>query len=278
MDRLGDELLTGTALAGDEHRRVRRRDLDDAPEHLADRLRAPGDVLELVPLLELAGEQLHLAREPPVMVRALDLDEELLLRERLLDVVEGAEPHRLDGALDGAVGRHHDDLGRHVRLLHRAEHADTIAAAHPEIGEHDVVSPASADIGPLTAVARFVDLVPGAAQHHRQRGAHVPLIIDDENLRHHCPPTRRRLTGSRAACHPRAPARACSFLGPARGDGRVARCSRWRVLPTGYLELLGEVSRLAELLDQADLHLQPVNVLLLRAQDLGEQRLGSVVA
>ncbi len=59
VDGLGDELLAGAALAGDEHRRVRRRDLDDAAEHLADRLRAADDVLELVALLELAREELR---------------------------------------------------------------------------------------------------------------------------------------------------------------------------------------------------------------------------
>ena len=44
--------------------------------------------------------------------RAPDDDEQLVDLERLLQVVERAELHRLDRALDGRVGRHHQDLRR----------------------------------------------------------------------------------------------------------------------------------------------------------------------
>jgi hypothetical protein len=37
--------------------------------------------------------------------------EHVLVEERLLDVVVGAQPHRLDGVLDGRVGGHHQHLG-----------------------------------------------------------------------------------------------------------------------------------------------------------------------
>ena len=36
----------------------------------------------------------------------------------------------------------------------------------------------------LLAVGGLVDLVAGAAQHHRERRAHVALVVDDEDLRH----------------------------------------------------------------------------------------------
>jgi len=71
-----------------------------------------------------------------------------------------------------------------VRLLHGAEDPDPVEATHPEIGEDDVVRAAAAHVGALASVARLVDLVPSSPQHHCQRGAHVALIIDDQNLRH----------------------------------------------------------------------------------------------
>ncbi len=169
---------------GDEHGGVGGGHLDDAAEHLADGLGAAGDVLELVAILELVGEQRDLAGELAVVVGALDLDQELLLAEGLLDVVEGAEPHGLHGALDGAVGGHHDDLGGGVRLLDRAQHADAVELPHPQVGEDHVVGALGAHVGALRAVAGLVHLVAGAAQHHRQGGAHVALIIDDQDLGH----------------------------------------------------------------------------------------------
>src|SRR5262249_42862357 len=126
MNGLRDELLACPALTRDEHGRIRRRDLDDAPEDLPNSLRAALDVLELVLLLELARQKLNLTGQPAVVDRALDLDQKLLFGERFLDVVERAETHRLDRALDGSVRRHHDDLRHRVRLLDGSQHADAI--------------------------------------------------------------------------------------------------------------------------------------------------------
>ena len=184
MDRLGHELLAGAALAGDEHDGVGRRDAHDAPEHLAHALRAADDVLELVPVLELAREKGDLAGEPPIVERLCDLHEKLLLGERLLDVVERAEAHRLDGALDGAVRGHHDDLGHRLGIFRRAKDVDAVFRPHAQIGEHDVVGAGRASLCPLLAVGRFVDFVTRTPQHHRERRAHVALVVDDEDLRH----------------------------------------------------------------------------------------------
>ena len=89
---------------------------------------------------------------------------------------------------------------------------------------------------PRSPSLRLVDLVARAAQHHRERGAHVALIVDDENLRHTVP---RLLRGNQAAVEePRGRALATTLLRPRRSAlGR---------LPVA--ELLGEVGRLAELL------------------------------
>ena len=63
VDGPGDELLAGAALARDENDGVGRRDLHDAPEHVADGLGPADDVLEMVLFLELLGEKLDLSVE-----------------------------------------------------------------------------------------------------------------------------------------------------------------------------------------------------------------------
>ena len=44
-------------------------------------------------------------------------------------------------------------------------------------------APGRSALGALLAVGGLVDLVAGAAQHHRERRAHVALVVDDEDLR-----------------------------------------------------------------------------------------------
>ena len=64
--------------------------------------------------------------------------------------------------------------------------------AHAQIGEHEVVGArARRARAPSSPSLRFVDLVAGAAQHHRERRAHVALVVDDEDLAHGVAAARR---------------------------------------------------------------------------------------
>ena len=56
MDGLGDQFLAGAALAGDQHRRARRRDLRDQVEHRQHLFALADDVRKVVALLESALE------------------------------------------------------------------------------------------------------------------------------------------------------------------------------------------------------------------------------
>jgi hypothetical protein len=188
------QLFAGAAFTRDQHDRVGRRDLHDARQHVADRLRATHDVGEVIALLELLREELHLPVQAPALERLRHLDDQFLLGERLLDVVEGAETHGFDRALDGAVRRHHDDLGHRLRFLDRTEHLDAVVLTHAQIGDDDVVGARAAHLSPLRAVSRLVDLVAAASQHHGERGAHVALVVDDENFSHVRQSFSRRIT------------------------------------------------------------------------------------
>jgi len=79
-----DQLLARAALAGDQHRRIRRRDAYDARQDIADRGRPSDDVVEAVALAKLGRDHAHLARQPALFDRLLGLEQQLLLAERLL--------------------------------------------------------------------------------------------------------------------------------------------------------------------------------------------------
>ena len=64
MDRAGDELLPGAGLAGDEYRRVGRRDLRHAREHRAQRWRGAHDLLEHRRPVDLLAEREVLVAHP----------------------------------------------------------------------------------------------------------------------------------------------------------------------------------------------------------------------
>src|SRR5262249_47722102 len=103
VDQPREHLLAGAGLAGEQHRRARRR---HAPRTVARRAQRRA----LAPPLarEVAGEALvaqlaHLGDQAPVLERLRDAQLDLLEVERLLDEVEGPLAHRLDRGLDRAV-------------------------------------------------------------------------------------------------------------------------------------------------------------------------------
>src|SRR2546422_5210129 len=62
----------------------------------------------------------------------------IVVRERLLDVVERPLVHRLDGALERGLGGHEDDGGLRVLIAHRSEDLGARDARHLDVREHDV--------------------------------------------------------------------------------------------------------------------------------------------
>ena len=72
---------------------------------------------------------------PLVIERAFRDDEQLVDLERFLQVIERAETHRFDRALDRRVRRHHDDLrplaGRGGQLAHEIQPG--ISAVRPRV-------------------------------------------------------------------------------------------------------------------------------------------------
>jgi hypothetical protein len=110
VNRPGNELLPRAALALHQDGRPTRRRLDDEVEHLAHPLASANDVRELVvALLDALAQVAVLVHQAAPLERVADHDEDLVVLERLGDVVEGAVLHRGDRALDRPVRGQDDD-------------------------------------------------------------------------------------------------------------------------------------------------------------------------
>ena len=119
MDGPRDELFAGAALAGDEHRRRRARDLRDEPVELFHRGVLADDLVEIMPPGQLGAEERDLALERPPFERPTREGQELVLLEGLGQVIEGAELHGRHGRSHRLHGRDEDHLDPFVRSEER---------------------------------------------------------------------------------------------------------------------------------------------------------------
>ena len=114
---------------------------------------------------------------------AADDDEELVHLERLLQVVEGAELHRLDGAFDGCVRRHHHDLrpfgaGRRRQLANEVEAGQL---RHQVVDDKNVEDALREEPLRLARVAGGEHVVAVAPECRRKRIENLRLVVHEEN-------------------------------------------------------------------------------------------------
>src|SRR3989454_9685845 len=106
MDVARDDLLPRARLSLDEHRALGGRRIINKIQHvlkgarLAQRLDQPG----ALPPTDLLLELLVLGLEEPLLRRTPANRDEIVVRERLLDVVERPLVHRLDRTLERGLG------------------------------------------------------------------------------------------------------------------------------------------------------------------------------
>jgi hypothetical protein len=134
VDGGGDQLLAGAALAGDEDRLRGSRHPADGLEHLEHRGAGAHQLLVgLRPRPVVRRQRPHLLDQRLLCQCAADRDEHLVEVERLGDVVEGAQLHRLDGRGAAAQGRDDDDrrLLQPVAVVAQEVHA--AAAGHLQV-------------------------------------------------------------------------------------------------------------------------------------------------
>ena len=139
MQHVRDELLPRARLAGDEHRRVARRDARDHLEHRLERRVLRLDLRGAADALELRLQQHVLARQPTLLPRATHEHVDLRHAIRLRHVVVRAELHRADRRLDGAVAGDDDDLRRIGFGAHLLQHLEPVELGHHDVEQRDVV-------------------------------------------------------------------------------------------------------------------------------------------
>jgi len=181
VNRLGDQFLPRPALAQEKNGGVARGHRPDLVHRLLHDLRAPQEPLEPLVPLDLGAQPLVLATQPVILEGAVHRHRHLRELEGLGEIVVGALPHRRDGRLQGAEGRHEDHARRVPALPSRLEHFETAHLVHDEIGDDDV------ELLRREGLERF----PAARRRHHHHAlafemtgehqAHVGVVVDHED-------------------------------------------------------------------------------------------------
>src|ERR1051325_7274744 len=140
VQRARNEFLARAAFSEDEHGAVGVRDAFDHLENGLDFRRGADELVEVVLRAKLLAEEDIFAQGLPVVERSLDGQAQLIQLEWLLQVVERALLHRLDGRLDRAkTGDHDRHRGRveRARLLHNL-HPVRAVLVEVQVGDDEV--------------------------------------------------------------------------------------------------------------------------------------------
>ncbi len=196
VDRARHQLLARSALTEHEDRRVGRCDLLDLAGDLLHRRRACDQAPEGAAVAELAPEPVDLAGALGPVERPLQENLEAGGVERLGEVVEGAFLHRLDGALDRALAREHDDGDVGVIDPQGGQEAETVHARHHEVAHHDRGRLLRHPLEGLGPVAGGGDLVSPEGEEVGHALPSEGIVLDDQyTLTHGNPALRAGLDG-----------------------------------------------------------------------------------
>ena len=183
MERPGDQLLAGSALAVDQDGRPGRGGLDDQIEDLPHARAAANDFSEPVLMrLQVLPQRAVLGDQPPLGERVAKDDQHLVVLERLGDVVEGAALHRRDRVLDRGVRRDHQDRQVVVYFLDFVERRDPVHPRHHDVHDHDVERHASDELEAGRGVCGQPHLVALAGQQRLEDLTHDLLVVYDQNV------------------------------------------------------------------------------------------------
>src|SRR6185436_662523 len=140
------------------------------------------DVVEPEALPELLAQRLVLHREAALLQSLVDGEQDLLVLERLRDVVERPFAHRLDGALDRRVGGDHDHHLVRPALADLLEHLHAAHAGEHQVEEDEVDVLALQDLDRLLAGPRRDGPVPLLADEHGEDVLQNLLVVDDQDV------------------------------------------------------------------------------------------------
>ncbi len=176
--------LAGAGFARDQDRTLGLRHELGTLDHVLHRAAAPDDAVVIELGIALADQVLALGAEPLVIERVADQRDQLLDLERLLQVVERPELHRLDGALHRGMGGHHQHLrpfGRRHRLRHLPNQLEACHARHQVIDDQKVEGLLDKLLLGVSRRRRFNDLVPFVTQRAPEPLENLLLVVGEQN-------------------------------------------------------------------------------------------------
>jgi hypothetical protein len=133
---------------------------------------APLQLLPKVPVLEL---------ELALTEAALDGDPQLVDREVLREVVEGAVLDRGDRGLDGGERGDQDDRKRRIHLARSPQHLHPVHARHLEVGQQQVGSLRVDQHERAVRVGRRQALIARSLQDTGAVLDHVRLVVENQH-------------------------------------------------------------------------------------------------
>ena len=107
-------------------------------------------------------QQQVLGDDAPLLDGAADREHEVLVVNRLGQVIERAFAHRRDGFVDRAVSGHQQHGEGRVEFLRGAQHAETVARRQAKVGEPRDRAMEAQCLGGRRLVCRFQDAMAGA--------------------------------------------------------------------------------------------------------------------
>src|SRR5213079_2989067 len=200
VERSRGELLAGARFARDEDAGIRGRGLADQLEHAPDAGALADDRPGTVGALQVALQDGVLARDAALVQRPRDGVQELVVVERLDEVVDGPGAQRADGALHGRVAGDHDDR---QRGMHAADFADRIEAGavwQLQVGDDEVDPGRAAARDPRLERAGALHAIAFPAEQQLDHLRQARVIVDQEHARpHQAAPSQRGRSSSKQA-------------------------------------------------------------------------------
>ena len=181
VDRLGDQLLAGPALALDQNGRAGGSHLRHQVKNAQHRLAFADNVFKVVALLQRALElDILFFRTLPGDGRA-NIGQKLFVVPRLLDKVLRSAIHRVDHVADRAVGGDHDDRQVRLALPDARQNFHAVLSRQRQIQQNQIIGSGIDASQPSLALGRQVHHVTFEHQQRLQRFANRCFVVDDQN-------------------------------------------------------------------------------------------------
>ena len=184
VDRLREDLLARSGLAGEQYRRVRRSDFAREVHGLSERLRRTDDAVERMFVGEFRLETRQSALHPRLLRRMAQQRQDLVVVVAFGDVVECAVLDRLHAVGYVAVGGEQDDFGSGCDLLDPADQFHAVAVGEFDVAQHDVGFVLAEQPEARGTVRSLLHVVSFQSDDARQQRTQLGFVVDNQNFRH----------------------------------------------------------------------------------------------